>query len=214
MKSFWKYILSLECTTSMISMFLIPVLKWFFIFLGQYSHSSNITKKQKPIKISAFEQFGMVFYYYRRKKRTTKWMHFYFVSVICKLYSYSVSVRVIAFLFPHFVVKYESHTRVHTGEKPLQCDICLQCYSTKSNLTVHKKKHDPDSPVQRKEHKCPFCNKLHASKKTLSRHVKRCASQNLSTAYPAHIPHRKERNVILHLENRAYSIKIAFALRR
>ncbi|XP_051253635.1 zinc finger and BTB domain-containing protein 41 isoform X2 [Dicentrarchus labrax] len=69
--------------------------------------------------------------------------------------------------------KYESHTRVHTGEKPFQCDVCLQRYSTKSNLTVHKKKHTSDAPLQKKEHKCPFCSKLHASKKTLARHVRR-----------------------------------------
>ncbi|XP_034411484.1 zinc finger and BTB domain-containing protein 41 isoform X2 [Cyclopterus lumpus] len=69
--------------------------------------------------------------------------------------------------------KYESHTRVHTGEKPFQCDVCLQRYSTKSNLTVHKKKHASDAPFQKKEHKCPFCNKLHASKKTLAKHVRR-----------------------------------------
>ncbi|XP_074545605.1 zinc finger and BTB domain-containing protein 41 [Halichoeres trimaculatus] len=69
--------------------------------------------------------------------------------------------------------KYESHTRVHTGEKPFQCDICLQRYSTKSNLTVHKKKHASDAPFQKKEHKCPFCSKLHASKKTLAKHVRR-----------------------------------------
>uniref|UniRef100_A0A7N6A339 Zinc finger and BTB domain-containing protein 41 n=1 Tax=Anabas testudineus TaxID=64144 RepID=A0A7N6A339_ANATE len=69
--------------------------------------------------------------------------------------------------------KYESHTRVHTGEKPFQCDVCLQRYSTKSNLTVHKKKHANDAPFQKKEHKCPCCNKLHASKKTLAKHVRR-----------------------------------------
>lgn len=73
----------------------------------------------------------------------------------------------------HITGKYESHTRVHTREKPFQCDVCLQRYSTKSNLTVHKKKHTADAPVQRKDHKCPFCNKLHASRKTLGKHVKR-----------------------------------------
>ncbi|XP_054452674.1 zinc finger and BTB domain-containing protein 41 [Anoplopoma fimbria] len=75
--------------------------------------------------------------------------------------------------------KYESHTRVHTGEKPFQCDICLQRYSTKSNLTVHKKKHASDAPFQKKEHKCPFCNKLHASKKTLAKHVRRFHPDNI-----------------------------------
>ncbi|KAJ3594333.1 hypothetical protein NHX12_003640 [Muraenolepis orangiensis] len=69
--------------------------------------------------------------------------------------------------------KYESHTRVHTGEKPFQCDVCLQRYSTNSNLTVHKKKHASDAPAQKKEHKCPFCSKLHASRKTLTKHVRR-----------------------------------------
>lgn len=69
--------------------------------------------------------------------------------------------------------KYESHTRVHTGEKPFQCEICHQCYSTKSNLTVHKKKHDNDTLFSKKEHQCPSCKKLHASKKTLAKHIKR-----------------------------------------
>ncbi|XP_072297299.1 zinc finger and BTB domain-containing protein 41 [Eucyclogobius newberryi] len=69
--------------------------------------------------------------------------------------------------------KYESHTRVHTGEKPFQCEICLQCYSTKSNLTVHKKKHNDDTFSSKKEHQCPVCNKLHASKKTLAKHIRR-----------------------------------------
>ncbi|XP_057712979.1 zinc finger and BTB domain-containing protein 41 [Corythoichthys intestinalis] len=75
--------------------------------------------------------------------------------------------------------KYESHTRVHTKEKPFQCDVCFQRYSTKSNLTVHKKKHASNAPFQMKEHTCPFCNKLHASKKTLAKHVKRFHPEHL-----------------------------------
>ncbi|OCT85282.1 zinc finger and BTB domain-containing protein 41 [Xenopus laevis] len=77
------------------------------------------------------------------------------------------------------VGKYESHTRVHTGEKPFECDICHQRYSTKSNLTVHRKRHNNETEIHRKKkHKCPFCNKPHASRKTLSKHVKRFHPEN------------------------------------
>lgn len=65
---------------------------------------------------------------------------------------------------------------MHTGEKPFECDICRQRYSTKSNLTVHRKKHSNETDFHKKEHKCPYCNKLHASKKTLAKHVKRQVS--------------------------------------
>ncbi|XP_007441811.1 zinc finger and BTB domain-containing protein 41-like, partial [Python bivittatus] len=68
--------------------------------------------------------------------------------------------------------KFESHARVHTGEKPFECDICQQRYSTKSNLTVHRKKHNNEMEFHKKEHKCSYCNKLHATKKTLIKHVK------------------------------------------
>ncbi|XP_048354685.1 zinc finger and BTB domain-containing protein 41 [Sphaerodactylus townsendi] len=74
--------------------------------------------------------------------------------------------------------KYESHTRVHTGEKPFECDVCHQRYSTKSNLTVHRKKHNNEIEFHKKEHKCSYCNKLHATKKTLLKHVKRFHPEN------------------------------------
>ncbi|XP_008118195.2 zinc finger and BTB domain-containing protein 41 [Anolis carolinensis] len=75
--------------------------------------------------------------------------------------------------------KFESHARVHTGEKPFECDICHQRYSTKSNLTVHRKKHDNEMEFHKKEHKCSYCSKLHATKKTLIKHVKRYHPDNI-----------------------------------
>ncbi|KAM4642734.1 zinc finger and BTB domain-containing protein 41 [Discoglossus pictus] len=74
--------------------------------------------------------------------------------------------------------KYESHVRVHTGEKAFECDICHQRYSTKSNLTVHRKRHNSETEVHVKEHKCPCCGKLHASRTTLAKHVKRFHPEN------------------------------------
>ncbi|XP_054837568.1 zinc finger and BTB domain-containing protein 41 [Eublepharis macularius] len=117
--------------------------------------------------------------------------------------------------------KYESHTRVHTGEKPFECDICHQRYSTKSNLTVHRKKHNNGIEFHKKEHKCLYCNKLHATKKTLLKHVKRFHPENAqeffsikkkkSEGWKCDIcsksftrrPHLKE-HMILHTQNKPF----------
>lgn len=106
------------------------------------------------------------------------WVCLLNILLIVKFYS-TVNFQTLCSKFTEFnfkflfVGKYESHTRVHTGEKPFECDICHQRYSTKSNLTVHRKKHSNETEFHKKEHKCPYCNKLHASKKTLAKHVKR-----------------------------------------
>ncbi|EHB10385.1 Zinc finger and BTB domain-containing protein 41 [Heterocephalus glaber] len=95
--------------------------------------------------------------------------------------------------------KYESHTRVHTGEKPFECDVCHQRYSTKSNLTVHRKRHSSEREFPKKEHKCPYCNKLHASKKTLAKHVKRQICKKSFTRRP-HL----EEHMILHSQDKPF----------
>ena len=59
------------------------------------------------------------------------------------------------------------HLRIHTGQKPFQCHICLRCFSRSDHLTTHIRTHTGEKPFA-----CEDCGRRFARSDERKRHRK------------------------------------------
>lgn len=78
------------------------------------------------------------------------------------------------------------HLRIHTGQKPFQCHICLRCFSRSDHLTTHIRTHTGEKPFA-----CEICGRRFARSDERKRHrkvhekeVSREAGKTLSSQNP------------------------------
>ena len=67
-----------------------------------------------------------------------------------------------------------THKKMHTGEKPLKCDVCDKSFRVQSHLNNHKMLHTGERPFS-----CDVCGKGFIERKNFVRHKMTHTGKNI-----------------------------------